>query len=66
MPSNMPAEKRRKSKTPENVPQLGDPDRKRVLNVLAQRRYRMSLSHSTTTDDEQPNLRLQVKNEKKR
>ncbi|CAI6318710.1 unnamed protein product [Periconia digitata] len=27
-------------KTPENVPGTGDPDRKRVLNVLAQRRYR--------------------------
>lgn len=36
----MPAEKRRKTKTPEDVPDLGDPERKRVLNVLAQRRYR--------------------------
>ncbi|KAF2657916.1 hypothetical protein K491DRAFT_690652 [Lophiostoma macrostomum CBS 122681] len=35
----MPAQKR-KTKTPEDVPGLGDPERKRVLNVLAQRRYR--------------------------
>lgn len=36
----MPVDKKRKTKTPEDVPGLGDPDRKRVLNVLAQRRYR--------------------------
>ncbi|KAH7135135.1 hypothetical protein B0J11DRAFT_153731 [Dendryphion nanum] len=36
----MPVERRKKTKTPEDVPDLGDPDRKRVLNVLAQRRYR--------------------------
>ncbi|KAF2193398.1 hypothetical protein K469DRAFT_618495 [Zopfia rhizophila CBS 207.26] len=36
----MPAGKRRKTNAPESVPGLGDPDRKRVLNVLAQRRYR--------------------------
>ncbi|KAF2116166.1 hypothetical protein BDV96DRAFT_686568 [Lophiotrema nucula] len=36
----MPAEKKRKAKTPEDVPEVGDPERKRVLNVLAQRRYR--------------------------
>ncbi|KAF2874540.1 hypothetical protein BDV95DRAFT_604710 [Massariosphaeria phaeospora] len=30
----------RKTKTPKKVPEPGDPDRKRVLNVLAQRRYR--------------------------
>ncbi|KAF2800129.1 hypothetical protein K505DRAFT_404171 [Melanomma pulvis-pyrius CBS 109.77] len=35
----MPAE-RRKTKTPDTVPDPGDPERKRVLNVLAQRRYR--------------------------
>ncbi|KAH7068724.1 hypothetical protein FB567DRAFT_599113 [Paraphoma chrysanthemicola] len=36
----MPAGKPRNTKTPEHVPRHGDPDRKRVLNVLAQRRYR--------------------------
>ncbi|KAF2262690.1 hypothetical protein CC78DRAFT_534564 [Lojkania enalia] len=36
----MPAEKKRNNSTPQTVPELGDPDRKRVLNVLAQRRYR--------------------------
>ncbi|ORY08448.1 hypothetical protein BCR34DRAFT_603534 [Clohesyomyces aquaticus] len=37
----MPSEKRKKtSTTAASVPELGDPDRKRVLNVLAQRRYR--------------------------
>jgi hypothetical protein len=36
----MPADRRKKTKTPEAVPDAGDPDRKRVLNVLAQRRYR--------------------------
>jgi hypothetical protein len=39
----MPAdrvERKKKTKTPGDVPELGDPERKRVLNVLAQRRYR--------------------------
>lgn len=39
----MPAgrvEKKKKTKTPKEVPEPGDPERKRVLNVLAQRRYR--------------------------
>ena len=36
----MPVDKKRKTKTPEDVPGLGGPERKRVLNVLAQRRYR--------------------------
>ncbi|KAF2449417.1 hypothetical protein P171DRAFT_427612 [Karstenula rhodostoma CBS 690.94] len=39
----MPADRvgrKTKTKTPSDVPQVGDPDRKRVLNVLAQRRYR--------------------------
>ncbi|KAF1956884.1 hypothetical protein CC80DRAFT_491754 [Byssothecium circinans] len=36
----MPAERRKKTKTLEEIPQVGDPERKRVLNVLAQRRYR--------------------------
>ncbi|KAF2689991.1 hypothetical protein K458DRAFT_328060 [Lentithecium fluviatile CBS 122367] len=36
----MPADRRKKTKTPEQIPDAGDPDRKRVLNVLAQRRYR--------------------------
>ncbi|KAF2739692.1 hypothetical protein EJ04DRAFT_519347 [Polyplosphaeria fusca] len=36
----MPAEKRKKAEMPAAVPEIGDPDRKRVLNVLAQRRYR--------------------------
>ncbi|PSN73741.1 hypothetical protein BS50DRAFT_629728 [Corynespora cassiicola Philippines] len=36
----MPAERKRKNRTPEAIPDPGDPDRKRVLNVLAQRRYR--------------------------
>ena len=43
MPENVAKKsvgKKRKTKTPKDVPQLGDPDRKRVLNVLAQRRYR--------------------------
>jgi hypothetical protein len=31
----------------DGVPSPGDPDRKRVLNVLAQRRYSMVLSCST-------------------
>ncbi|KAF2020894.1 hypothetical protein BU24DRAFT_487418 [Aaosphaeria arxii CBS 175.79] len=35
----MPAERQKKT-TPQKVPGAGDPDRKRVLNVLAQRRYR--------------------------
>lgn len=35
-----PMGKKKKTKTPKEVPELGDPDRKRVLNVLAQRRYR--------------------------
>ncbi|KAF1941326.1 hypothetical protein EJ02DRAFT_434882 [Clathrospora elynae] len=30
----------KKTKMPESVPDAGDPERKRVLNVLAQRRYR--------------------------
>lgn len=38
--NGMPADRRKKTKTPEHVPDAGDPDRKRVLNVLAQRRYR--------------------------
>jgi hypothetical protein len=29
----------KKAETPNSVPDQGDPDRKRVLNVLAQRRY---------------------------
>jgi hypothetical protein len=39
----MPAdrvERKKKTKTPSDVPEPGDPERKRVLNVLAQRRYR--------------------------
>ncbi|KAJ4359747.1 uncharacterized protein N0V89_000303 [Didymosphaeria variabile] len=39
----MPAdrvERKKKTKTPKSLPEPGDPDRKRVLNVLAQRRYR--------------------------
>ncbi|KAF2864994.1 hypothetical protein BDV95DRAFT_613142 [Massariosphaeria phaeospora] len=36
----MAATRRRKTKTPEEVPGAGDPERKRVLNILAQRRYR--------------------------
>ncbi|PVI01639.1 hypothetical protein DM02DRAFT_727806 [Periconia macrospinosa] len=36
----MPVARRRKTKTPEEVPGAGDPDRKRVLNILANRRYR--------------------------
>ncbi|KAF9741299.1 hypothetical protein PMIN03_003454 [Paraphaeosphaeria minitans] len=39
----MPAsrvERKKKTKTPEDVPDVGDPDRRRVLNVFAQRRYR--------------------------
>jgi hypothetical protein len=39
--NDMPADRRKKPETPEEVPNAGDPDRKRVLNVLAQRRYRM-------------------------
>ncbi|KAJ4295393.1 hypothetical protein N0V90_007405 [Kalmusia sp. IMI 367209] len=35
----MPVDRRKKTKTPKEVPDPGDPDRKRVLNVLAQRRY---------------------------
>lgn len=38
--NQMPAERRKKTQIPERVPTAGDPDRKRVLNVLAQRRYR--------------------------
>ncbi|KAJ4371181.1 hypothetical protein N0V83_004397 [Neocucurbitaria cava] len=36
----MPAERAKNTKTLGSVPDVGDPDRKRVLNVLAQRRYR--------------------------
>lgn len=36
----MPPERRRKTKTTDNIPSSGDPERKRVLNILAQRRYR--------------------------
>jgi hypothetical protein len=36
----MPADRIQKSLSPKDVPDLGDPDRKRMLNVLAQRRYR--------------------------
>ncbi|KAF9700045.1 hypothetical protein EKO04_001342 [Ascochyta lentis] len=36
----MPAERIQKSRTHKELPDLGNPDRKRVLNVLAQRRYR--------------------------
>lgn len=39
----MPADRLQKSRSPKDVPGLGDPDRKRVLNVLAQRRYRKCL-----------------------
>jgi hypothetical protein len=39
--NDMPVERRMaKTKTPNDVPDPGDPERKRVLNVLAQRRYR--------------------------
>lgn len=37
----MPAGRIEKSRITKDVPDLGNPDRKRVLNVLAQRRYRM-------------------------
>lgn len=40
--NEMPADRVQKSRSPKSVPDLGDPDRKRVLNVLAQRRYRKS------------------------
>jgi hypothetical protein len=43
--NQLPAERRKKTKTPETVPDAGDPDRKRVLNVLAQRRYRTLTSY---------------------
>jgi hypothetical protein len=36
----MPPERRRKTKTTDDIPSSGDPERKRVLNILAQRRYR--------------------------
>lgn len=36
------AQKKRGTATAGDVPGAGDPDRKRVLNVLAQRRYRMA------------------------
>jgi hypothetical protein len=36
----MSAANSKKAKTPESLPDTGDPERKRVLNVLAQRRYR--------------------------
>ena len=35
----MPAGRTKKTRNLGDVPQEGDPDRKRVLNVLAQRRY---------------------------
>ncbi|KAF2036555.1 hypothetical protein EK21DRAFT_83512 [Setomelanomma holmii] len=60
----MPASRSKSSKTPESVPSQGDPDRKRVLNVLAQRRYRQKrreriaaleaeASRSTSSQDDQ-------------
>ncbi len=36
----MPTGRVQKSRSTGDVPDVGDPDRKRVLNVLAQRRYR--------------------------
>ncbi|KAF2468519.1 uncharacterized protein BDR25DRAFT_344245 [Lindgomyces ingoldianus] len=45
----MPTEKRKNTRTPTNVPELGDPDRKRVLNVLAQRRYRQKRREKIAT-----------------
>ncbi|KAF3008453.1 hypothetical protein E8E13_003809 [Curvularia kusanoi] len=36
----MPADRVQKSRSFEKIPDLGDPDRKRMMNVLAQRRYR--------------------------
>jgi hypothetical protein len=38
--NSMPAERAKKIQTLPNLPNAGDPERKRVLNVLAQRRYR--------------------------
>ena len=38
--NEMPADRVQKSRSTETVPALGDPDRKRMMNVLAQRRYR--------------------------
>ncbi|KAF2642831.1 hypothetical protein P280DRAFT_276508 [Massarina eburnea CBS 473.64] len=43
----MPVERRKKTKTAEEVPETGDPERKRVLNVLAQRRYRQRQREKT-------------------
>ena len=37
--NDMPAGRVQKTRAPRDVPDLGNPDRKRVLNVLAQRRY---------------------------
>lgn len=45
-PYDMSAEKRKKIKASGNVPEPGDPDRRRVLNVLAQRRYRTKYAPS--------------------
>jgi hypothetical protein len=39
----MPAGRAKNNNTSDDVPGEGDPDRKRVLNVLAQRRYSRSL-----------------------
>jgi hypothetical protein len=36
-----------RSPSSEDVPEKGNPDRKRVLNILAQRRYRMRPMHTT-------------------
>jgi hypothetical protein len=46
--NEMPADRVQKSRSPKDVPDLGDPDRKRVLNVLAQRRYRKSHVNSAS------------------
>ncbi|KAJ4992000.1 hypothetical protein SVAN01_02595 [Stagonosporopsis vannaccii] len=45
----MPAGRVQKSRSPNDVPDLGDPDRKRVLNVLAQRRYRQRRKEKIAT-----------------
>ncbi|KAF2830571.1 hypothetical protein CC86DRAFT_463849 [Ophiobolus disseminans] len=59
----MSAARIKKTKTPDFVPGEGDPDRKRVLNVLAQRRYRQRRRERITALEAQAKDKVQPFND---